>query len=75
MKQGSKVVEIQSKSFVDPAISNLCAASNLKYGFYIEDSYRPKDENDWLRDANSKIDANLFDHEKIINFFLNIFNT
>ena len=57
------------KNFVDPAISNICAASNLKYGFYIEDSYRPKDENDWLRDANSKIDADLIDHEKIINFF------
>ena len=70
MNAGSKITEIFSKDFVDPAISNICAASNLKYGFYIEDSYRPKDENDWLRDANSKIDANLIDHEKIINFFI-----
>ena len=69
MKEDSKVVEIFSKNFVDPAISNICAASNLKYGFYIEDSYRPENENEWIRDANSKIDADLIDHEKIINFF------
>ena len=69
MNEGSKVVEIFSKSFVDPAISNICAASNLKYGFYIEDSYRPKAENNWVRNANSKINADLIDHEKIINFF------
>ena len=69
MNEGSKVVEIFSKNFVDPAISNICAASNLKYGFYVEDSYRPKTENDWIRDANSKINADLIDHEKIINFF------
>jgi len=69
MKEGSKVLEIFSKSFVDPAIANLCAASNLEYGFYVEGSYRPEDENKWLRDANSKINANLLDHEKIIDFF------
>ena len=70
MNKGSKVVEIFSKSFVDPAISNLCAASNLKYGFYIEDSYRPNDENKWVRNANSKINADFIDHEKIINFLV-----
>ncbi len=70
MNEDSKVVEIFSKSFIDPAISNICAASNLKYGFYIEDSFRPKAENNWLRDANSKINADLIDHEKIINFFM-----
>ncbi|ABM71362.1 Hypothetical protein P9515_01531 [Prochlorococcus marinus str. MIT 9515] len=70
MNEGSKVVEIFSKSFVDPAISNICAASNLKYGFYIEDSYRPKIENNWVRDLNSKINADLIDHEKIIKFFI-----
>ncbi len=69
MKKGSKVAEIFSKSFVDPAISNICAAANLKYGFYIEDSYRPQSEEYWLRDANSKINANLLDHDKIIDFF------
>ncbi len=69
MDNDSKVVEIFSKSFVDPAISNICAPANLKYGFYIENSYRPKTENSWVRDANSKINADLIDHEKIINFF------
>tara|TARA_S200000501_G_scaffold306553_1_gene295320 strand:+ start:1192 stop:2334 length:1143 start_codon:yes stop_codon:yes gene_type:complete len=69
MNNDSKVVEIFPKSFVDPAISNICAPANLKYGFYIEDSYRPKTEKNWARDANSKINAELIDHEKIINFF------
>tara|TARA_S200000501_G_C20812834_1_gene739146 strand:- start:591 stop:1733 length:1143 start_codon:yes stop_codon:yes gene_type:complete len=69
MNSGSKVVEIFPKRFVDPAISNICAPANIKYGFYIEDSYRPKNENNWIRDANSKIDADLIDHEKIIEFF------
>ena len=69
MKNGSKVVEIFPKSFVDPAISNICAPASLKYGFYIEDSYRPKKDNNWIRDANSKINADLIDHEKLIQFF------
>ena len=69
MNINSKVLEIFPKSFVDPAISNLCAPAKLKYGFYIEDSYRPKTEDDWVRDANSKINADLIDHDKIINFF------
>ena len=69
MNEGSKVAEIFSKSFVDPAISNICAAANLKYGFYVEDSYRPDSEDHWLRDPNSKINANLLDHDKIIDFF------
>ena len=69
MNNNSKVVEIFPKSFVDPAISNICAPANLKYGFYIEDSYRPKNENNWTRDFNSKINADLIDHEKIIQFF------
>ena len=69
MNKGSKVAEIFSKSFVDPAISNICAAANLEYGFYVEDSYRPESEDNWLRDANSKINANLIDHDEIIDFF------
>ena len=69
MNEGSRVAEICSKSYVDPAIANICAAANLKYGFYIEDSYRPESENKWVRDLNSKINANLLDHDKIINFF------
>ena len=69
MTNESKVVEIFPKSFVDPAISNICAAAHLKYGFYVEDSYRPKIQDQWIRDANSKINADLIDHEKIINFF------
>ena len=69
MNINSKVVEIFPKSFVDPAISNICAPAKLKYGFYIEDEYRPKTEDDWSRDANSKINADLIDHDKIINFF------
>ncbi len=69
MNEGSKVVEIFSKSFVDPAIANICAAANLKYGFYVEDSYRPESEENWPRDLDTKINANLLDHEKIINFF------
>ena len=69
MKNESKVVEIFPKSFVDPAISNICAAADLKYGFYIEDSYRPRIGDHWVRDANSKINADLIDHEEIINFF------
>ena len=68
MNEKSKVVEIFSKNFVDPAISNICAASNLKYGFYIENSFRPEFDDQWIRNANSKIDADLIDHEKIINF-------
>ncbi len=68
MNEKSKVVEIFSKNFVDPAISNICAASNLKYGFYIENSFRPESDDQWIRNANSKIDADLIDHEKIINF-------
>ena len=69
MNNDSKVVEIFPKRFVDPAISNICAPANLKYGFYIEDSYRPKTENNWARDANSKINGDLIDHDKIIKFF------
>ena len=69
MHEGSKVVEIFSKNFVDPAISNICAAANLKYGFYVEDSYRAESEDKWLRDLSSKINADLLDHEKIIDFF------
>ena len=69
MHEGSKVVEIFSKSFVDPAIANICAAANLQYGFYVEDSYRPESEDKWPRDLNTKINANLIDHEKIIDFF------
>ena len=69
MNNNSKVLEIFPKNFVDPAISNICAPANLKYGFYIEGAYRPNSENKWSRDANSKIDASLIDHEKIINFF------
>lgn len=68
MHEGSKVVEIFSKNFVDPAILNICAAANLKYGFYVEDSYRPESEDNWLRDLSSKINANLLDHDKIIDF-------
>ena len=69
MNNGSKVLEIFPKSFVDPAIANICAASNLKYGFYVEDSYRAESEDKWLRDLNSKINANLIDHDGIIDFF------
>ena len=69
MNNNSKVLEIFPKNFVDPAISNICAPANLKYGFYIEDSYRPQSENNWARDANSKKNAESIDHEKIINFF------
>ncbi len=69
MNNNSKVVEIFPKNFVDPAISNICAPANLKYGFYVEDAYRPNSENNWDRDANSKINADFIDHDKIINFF------
>lgn len=68
MNAGSKITEIFSKDFVDPAISNISAATNLKYGFYIENSYRPKPNGSWIRNANAKINANLIDHDKIIDF-------
>ena len=71
MPRGSKVVELFPKNFIDPAISNICAASNLKYGFYVEDSFRPLSEKDWYRDANSKINAELIDHDKVIDFLNN----
>ena len=38
--------------------------------YFIEDSYRPKALDNWVRDANSKINADLIDHEKILNFFI-----
>ena len=53
MNESQKEADI-FKNFVDPAISNICAASNLKYGFYIENSFRPEFDDQWIRNANSK---------------------
>ena len=74
MKPNSNVVEILSKSWIDPAISNNCAAAELNYGFYVENSYRPdKYDEKWSRNRSSdiSIDANQVNHEAIIDFLLN----
>ncbi len=68
MPQQSKLVEIFSKNFVDPAISMNCAASKILYGFYVEGSYRPNQEEGWQREFNCKIDSNLINHNKVIDF-------
>jgi len=74
MNPNSNVVEILSKSWIDPAISNNCAAAELNYGFYVENSYRPdKYDEKWSRNRSSdiSIDANQVNHEAIIDFLLN----
>ena len=68
MPINSKVVEIFSKNFVDPAIAMNCAAAKIKYGFYVENAFRPSSKDSWNRNANMKIDANLVDHKSIIDF-------
>ena len=56
MTPNSNVVEILSRSWIDPAISNNCAAAQLNYGFYVENSYRPdKYDAEWSRNRSSEI--------------------